>query len=354
MAAPAEAPSAGSSESGTGSRPSRSSGQGDGGDHPGPSLLAGAMLRKKHAGLTWSQIPTALDSDHWEDVVRDFVQRLGNSYEVDSWLAVRAPHEESGWHIHLLISFRARPSIAFDRLDLAGVHPNVQAAGTTAFHNNWVRYVREKQPSYGDRVPSATIGDATCDDDYIQLALAGKKKEAIALYIKKHPKRAMEILPQVYASVSLMAPKRTRQAPRPWASFRPDLSLMICLENLQSLILLGPTAMGKTSFILSWAQHVGKTALFVTHQDQLRDFDSCGEDSYNMIIFDDMSFSHQPRTAQIHLLDWEHDRWSHCRYRPAFIPAHTPKVFCCNELPFSIDAAITRRYKLCKIDAPLF
>lgn len=180
-------------------------------------------------------------------------------------------------------------------------------------------------------------------------------EEAISLYITKHPRAAMEKLPAVYASVALMAPKRQRRAPRDYPSFRPDQSLLMLLENVHTLILEGPTGMGKTSFILSWCAHTNKTPLFVTHMDQLKTYAiSSGEGSYDIIIFDDMSFAHMPRTAQIHISDWDHDRTIHCRYRPAFIPAHTPKVILCNEYPFTHDPAVTRRVQLCHIRAPLF
>lgn len=102
-------------------------------------------------------------------------------------------------------------------------------------------------------------------------------------------------------------------------------------------ILVGPSGVGKSA----WAKRVApKPALWVSHVDVLRLF----KPSYHKsIIFDDMSFAHFPLQAQIHLVDWTDARQIHCRYGYATIPAGTVKIFTCNEDPFMVHAAITRR-----------
>lgn len=111
-------------------------------------------------------------------------------------------------------------------------------------------------------------------------------------------------------------------------------------ENVRSLILWGMPGIGKTEF----AKSLLPGALFVSHIDDLRNFDA-GE--HNGIIFDDMSFFHLPRSAQIHILDWDNPRSIHIRYSVARIPAHTQKIFTTNlfgGLIFSLeDGAIARR-----------
>lgn len=110
------------------------------------------------------------------------------------------------------------------------------------------------------------------------------------------------------------------------------------VEDPISHVILGDAGCGKTQFALAHFEN----ALMVSHMDDLLNFN---EDN-DGIVFDDMDFKHMPRTAQIHILDWDNTRSIHCRYRTATIPKHTKKIFTCNEYPFVFDAAIKRRRKL--------
>lgn len=104
-------------------------------------------------------------------------------------------------------------------------------------------------------------------------------------------------------------------------------------------ILWGETDIGKTSY----AKALLPGALMVSHCDDLRHFK---EEEHNGIIFDDMDFTHFPRSAQIHIVDTADDRSIHCRYDVAFIPAGTKKIFTTNNFNGSIfmdDPAIARR-----------
>lgn len=127
------------------------------------------------------------------------------------------------------------------------------------------------------------------------------------------------------------------QAPReityhgPWKWSIPD--------NFQSLILWGNSGLGKTEF----AKFLLPKALFVTHLDQLTKYAS---EEYEGIIFDDMSFTHIHREAQIHLVDFDCSRAIHVRYTTANIPRNTRKIFTTNVIDGNIfldDPAINRR-----------
>lgn len=110
-------------------------------------------------------------------------------------------------------------------------------------------------------------------------------------------------------------------------------------EEFHSLVLWGPAGIGKTEF----AKSLLPKALFVSHIDDLARYN---EENYDGIIFDDMSFVHLPREAQIHIVDFDNPRSIHIRYGVARIPAGTKKVFTSNIADGAIfldDAAINRR-----------
>ena len=111
----------------------------------------------------------------------------------------------------------------------------------------------------------------------------------------------------------------------------------------RSVIIWGESGIGKTEY----AKALLPGALMVSHMDDLLEFDP---DTHSGIIFDDMDFKHLPRTSQIHLVDVDNDRSIHCRYRTAFVPARTKKIFTTNESSGLIvelaDAAVKRRIEV--------
>lgn len=116
-----------------------------------------------------------------------------------------------------------------------------------------------------------------------------------------------------------------------------SFSFSLIFDMKKSHVVWGPAGCGKTSYCRARFPE----ALWVTHMDDL-----LGYDSQEVIIFDDMNFTHMPRTAQIHIVDVEQPRSIHCRYACARIPAGVTRVFTSNNKDiFADDAAIKRRVK---------
>lgn len=101
--------------------------------------------------------------------------------------------------------------------------------------------------------------------------------------------------------------------------------------------IVGPTGCGKTTWALT---HAPLPCLLVTHLDQLRRFD---QSVHKSIVFDDMSFTHMPRDAQLHLLEQRTPASIHVRYGIVNLPPGIPKIFTSNSAPFLDDPAINRR-----------
>lgn len=113
-----------------------------------------------------------------------------------------------------------------------------------------------------------------------------------------------------------------------------------------SHIICGPPNIGKTEFAKA---HFPDGFLFVSHIDELENFNAS---SHTGIVFDDISFKHMPRTAQIHITDIDNPRAIHIRYGTAAIPAFTRKIFTCNpeDIPFNLfDIAISRRVTVTEV-----
>ena len=119
-------------------------------------------------------------------------------------------------------------------------------------------------------------------------------------------------------------------------------------DKTKTLVLWGPTNTGKTSL----AKALLPNALFIRHIDALKEYKT---GQYTGLIFDDMSFKHWPREAQIHLLDTENVSQINVKHSIAIIPEGTPRIITTNMMPAEILAlnimspekcALSRRVQL--------
>lgn len=122
-------------------------------------------------------------------------------------------------------------------------------------------------------------------------------------------------------------------------------SFLISLQNTnKNLLLYGPSNTGKTHYALAHFEN----PLLCSHIDDLKRLSPDNDG----LVFDDMSFTHWPKEAVIHLLDRDFTRSINVRYGTVEIPADLPKIFTHNsDNPFYSDditeeqrVAIERRF----------
>lgn len=239
-------------------------------------------------------------------------------------------HQDGNPHIHAVLDWGRKRDIRNSSFfDLEGHHPNVQPCKNKMASINYTKKEGDFE-EFGDPEDS--------DDTEDLLALAARETEPSFYghcmarkisfpYAKKFWDMAHTDRGAVVKAGSSPPPNR----------ICPRLQFHVLPDKPSTLVLVGPTGCGKTSWALKRAI---KPALIVTHMDDLRKFDP---EFHKTIIFDDMSFTHMPETSQIHLVDQDLARSIHCRYGNAHIPPNTWKIFTCNKFPFTKHPAILRR-----------
>ena len=96
------------------------------------------------------------------------------------------------------------------------------------------------------------------------------------------------------------------------------------------------------------------------HIDALKEYKT---GMYEGIVFDDMSFKHWPREAQIHLLDTDNVSQINVKHSIAIIPEGTPRIITTNLLPQEVlsinmmsteECALYRRVQLEWIEGKVY
>ena len=232
-------------------------------------------------------------------------------------------------HLHIWFSLSKKPNFksskCFD-IEFEGktYHPNIGNK-----KKNWVYNYLKKQ----DITPLTNISSG-----YIGLAKEGKLKEAIELFQDMEPRCFATQGHNVLRNLKNLAKKKRPEHIYPLTGDTIDI------PEGKSLVVIGKTESGKTEWCKSYVTHyLKKTFLKVTHIDHLKKYD--GED---VIIWDDVNFTHIPRTSCIHIAEVRNSRQIHMRHTVADIPPGILNIFTGNEYMFPIDdyGAIDRRLHL--------
>lgn len=243
-------------------------------------------------------------------------------------------HQDGNQHVHALVQFTMKQTIVSHiHFDFHEWHPNVQAAKNMAAVKNYVmkdgnydEYGRKFEETLFDKARRMTL------EEYFTECLEAKIQYQYAAQAWKHASSITNELNSNAVQGELQ-----------------DVKLLIAYvpTDLVSLVLIGRPGCGKTTRAIQIAP---MPALFVTHMDDLKNLTS----RHRSIIFDDMSFRHMPREAQIAITDREQTRSIHVRYGTVTIPKGIVKIFTANALPFDEDPAIGRRIKLFQVYCVVF
>lgn len=248
-------------------------------------------------------------------------------------IASRELHQDGTPHFHALASYATRVDIR-DPLyyDYEGRHPNIQSVRNKSATITYIK----KDGDYREWADGAHRGGEASSDGIWEVCAGASRMDWITYCIehKISHNYMREIWDITHRDVSRDITEDTLIEGTMTLHMRAWL-----YEPNKTYVIVGDSGVGKTT----WAKtHAPKPALWVTHMDDLRLFN---KDYHKSIIYDDMTFKHYPEQSQIHLVDMDDTRTIHIRYKTVTIPAKVPKLFTCNEHPFSDHPAIDRRCK---------
>ncbi|AXH77346.1 MAG: Rep catalytic domain protein [Cressdnaviricota sp.] len=257
-------------------------------------------------------------------------------------------HQDGSDHRHVTVAFtRAwdRTGLNAERLfDIINYHPQIKPKRTKRQWINAVVYL-EKDGNWEDFAQPGHGFEAEEDADETTLVDTAKATNNLLEYLRivERQKRNPYLARWVWDAVAAQRDTdRTILAPD-----TPEILFgRINDHNLReleydgngrngpvSMILQGPTSIGKTSWALL---NTPKPALWVKHSDDLKYF----REGYHIsIIVDDLDLKHTPRSNQLNWVDRRNPTTVHIRYRVATIPAGVHRVFTCNRdyVPVDID-----------------
>jgi len=274
--------------------------------------------------LTYAQCAESKES------LLEFLQKKAT---VRAYVIASENHKEEGKHLHACVEFNEVQRRSVDWLDFKGKHPNKQDPRKWAACQQYCKkdgdYIEnDKNELQGSLEEIVAL--ASSETEWMQYCVDNKITFQYARwYWDRFANNETTINSNTHDGVMCESLK----------------SLKFDDTSRKALVLLGPSGCGKTT----WAKiNAPKPCLFVSHVDQLKKFIP----GYHVsIVFDDVSFCHFPRVAQIHLLDFDNVRAIHCRHSVASIPAGIYRIFTCNEWPLSRgDEAIERRIRCFKIN----
>lgn len=300
-------------------------------DIPKPKVF---RIRAKNLFLTYSQCIATKEA---------MLTHLQSKVTIKEYvIATEEHHKTLGYHLHCYISLVDKPQITdcrfFDiTVDGKVCHPNIKACRKPTCvikycmkEDDFITNIDKLINPYIIAVSHAESGDLVS-------ALSAVPARDIVNNYSKIKQNLATLCPHksdgIYPLTDFTVPKLITQ----W----------IASDTHRALWVLGKSGLGKTQLIKALLPN----SLFVSHMDKLKMFDPA---KHQYIVFDDMSFTHFPRTAQIHLLDIENTRDINVKFGMISIPAGVRRIFLSNDWIFNVDTAIRRRLVIEVVKHQLF
>lgn len=290
-------------------------------------------LQAKHISLTYPRCDCSL-----EDLMTYLRNKQTGSRTPIRVLVCSEEHEDGGLHRHAYVEYNHRININNPRFfDFGSFHANVQACQNV---HAWINYIKEDghfeewnaQPASQETLTMRAANMAA--DDYFEWCLNNR-------------------IPYGYAQRAHSAVRSTVNEITYDSENNPFLELNLPLErelsnfriiNNLTNVIVGPSGCGKTFYCF---RNLPMPILLISHIDDLRYLDATRHKS---ILFDDMSFTHLPLQAQIHICDRVLGRSIHRRYGTTLIPPSIVLAVTCNDIPFTLQAPIRRRTNILLIN----
>jgi len=291
-------------------------------------------LNARHCLVTYAQCPLSK-----EEILEHLLSTIG--VNIKNYVIAREAHKEGGHHIHCALEFHKKVDWRNPRiLDYEGFHSNIISKNT--FHgaalyakkdSDFIEPPQDSEEEEEEKESIVALATRLSWEEFIEHCISNKIQYSWGQEVWKiaHPSNTNTLREEDEVNGTL-------------CDALSNLAYDAATAKIKSYILTGESGTGKTT----WCKlKCPKPALWVTHCDDLKNL----QPIHRSIIFDDMSFTHWPIQAQIHLLDLYETRSINVKHGKVTIPRGIPRFFTANDCPFSIEsigdgaAALKRRGK---------
>lgn len=325
-------------------------------------------LRTKKFFLTYPQLPKVEDLE--SQALEQFEKIFMMTRDEFGYLMSVEYHEDGNPHLHVYLEFNLAQGIYSEsKLDLVfsgeTYHGNYQAVKS---EHGTIQYILKSVDDFDGVFKNIKLpiykGKYYADiNEHLHEILSKEGLEsAQAVLFREYPKQAIQRGTTLLANMELTNwfnnnRKETEAPPSYTLENFGNLSqpLIDWIKSPEPLtvLLFGPSGVGKTELVKAIMHHRGKRAIFIREKEELKNF---RESYHNGIIFDDVDVSTMSREELIHLFDQDNPSTIRILYRSVRIPAKVEKVFTTNTPSGFLrnDEALKRRLHVIPLQSLTF